>query len=123
MSTCNDKLRMMEYNLEGKIFKSISNTENGDVDGETIFTYHQLGQHVWAEYSGGKVIKGNLLAIKNIDGSLDMNYQHINKDNEIMVGKCHSIPSLTSSGKLQFKESWQWLNGDYSKGVSLITEI
>ena len=113
----------MEYDLEGKKFRSISNTDNGEVSDETIFMYHQNGIHVWAEYSGGAIIKGDLIAIKNNDGTLNMYYHHINKKNEIMVGKCISTPSLTNQGKLLFTEKWQWLNGDCSSGESAIVEM
>ncbi|MEM7019187.1 MAG: n-acetylglutamate synthase [Pseudomonadota bacterium] len=112
----------MDYNLEGKQFKSLSNTENGEVSEETIFNYHQEGKHVWADYGGGSIVRGNLIAIKNDNGTLDMYYQHINDQNQIMIGKCISTPSL-KDGKLLFREEWQWLNGDCSKGVSVIIEI
>jgi len=113
----------MEYNLEGKKFKSVSNTDNGEVGDETVFTYHQDGIHVWAEYSGGVIIKGSLVAIKNSEGKLNMHYHHINNKHEIMVGRCISTPTLTSQGKLMFTEKWQWLNGDCSSGESAIIEV
>lgn len=113
----------MEYDLEGKRFKSVSNSDNGEVGNETVFTYHQSGIHVWAEYSGGAIIQGNLIAIKGKDGKLNMHYQHINEKSEIMVGNCISTPSLTNRGKLLFTEKWQWLNGDCSSGESTIVEI
>jgi hypothetical protein len=113
----------MEYNLDGKVFKSLANTENGEVDDETLFRYHQEGNRVWAEYAGGAIILGHLVAIKQEDGSLEMHYQHINKDDQIMIGKCKSVPSRNSDGKLMFTEHWQWLNGDMSSGVSTIVEV
>lgn len=113
----------MEYDLEGKKFRSISNTDNGEVDDETVFTYYQNGIHVWAEYSGGTIVKGNLIAIKNTDGTLNIHYHHINEKNEIMIGKCISTPSLTSEGKLLFNEKWQWLNGDRTSGESAIVQV
>ncbi len=113
----------MEYNLEGKIFKSISNSGTGEVGAETRFNYHQDGIRVWAEYAGGSIVLGHLVAIKQPDGSLSMNYQHINDKDQIMIGECNSIPSLTEDGKLMFTEHWKWLNGDRSQGVSTIMEV
>lgn len=113
----------MNYDLEGKKFKSQRNTKNGDVSEETIFNYHQEGKHVWADYAGGDIVRGNLIAIKNADGRLQMHYQHINRQNQIMIGKCISTPSFDEQGKLVFHEEWQWLNGDRSKGLSVIVEI
>ena len=45
----------MKYNLEGKIFRSIANTKNGDV--------------VSAEYEGGAIFEGHLLAKVMSDGA------------------------------------------------------
>ena len=112
----------MKYNLEGKIFKSVSNTENGEVGSDTTFHYHQNNNHVWAEYSGGEIVKGHLVANVLSSGQLDMRYHHINKQGEIMIGKCLSTPEVLASGKLKFKEEWQWLSGDMSSGYSEITE-
>ncbi len=113
----------MEYNLEGKVFKSIANTENGEVDGDTLFRYHQDGNHVWAEYAGGSIVHGHLVAIKQVDGTLEMHYHHINDQDEVMIGRCTSTPALTAEGKLLFNEQWQWLNGDKSHGTSKVVEI
>jgi len=118
-----DLAYVMEYNLEGKQFRSLSNTENGEVDEYTIFNYHQEGERVWADYAGGTIVRGNLIALRSTDGTLNMYYQHINTENQIMIGKCVSTPSLNSEGKLQFDESWQWLNGDRSEGKSVIVEV
>ena len=39
---------MDKINYDNKIFASISNTENGEVNEETIFNYHQNGSYIWA---------------------------------------------------------------------------
>jgi len=113
----------MEFNLEGKKFSSFSNTDNGEVGEDTLFHYHQKNNVVWAEYEGGSIIKGHLIA-KIIDGGkLDMRYHHINFNGELMIGTCISTPELLSDGRLKFKEAWQWLSGDQSSGYSEIIEI
>ncbi len=38
----------MKYNLEGKNFHSIENTENGEVNSDTLFHYHQSGEIISA---------------------------------------------------------------------------
>jgi hypothetical protein len=43
----------MRYNLEGVVFRSVSNTANGDVDSRTVFLYRQADDIVTATYSGG----------------------------------------------------------------------
>jgi imidazoleglycerol phosphate dehydratase HisB len=59
---------------------------------------------------------GHLVANVLAGGQLDMRYHHINRDGEIMIGKCISTPTLNERGKLKFKEEWQWLSGDMSSG-------
>ena len=113
----------MKYDLEGKIFVSVKNTSNGDVGEDTIFHYHQENDVVWAEYEGGSICKGHLIANILDDGKLDMRYHHVNLNGEIMIGKCLSEPEILQDGRLKFKEYWQWLSGDMSSGYSEIIEI
>lgn len=112
----------MKYNLEGKKFRSVSNTGSGEVNGDTVFYYHQHEGIVWAEYEGGDIIKGHLVANVLPSGQLDMRYHHINRRGDIMLGKCLSTPALMSDGKLRFSEEWEWLSGDMSSGHSEIAE-
>ena len=113
----------MNYNLEGKTFTSISNTDNGDVDGATIFEYHQDGNLVWADYKGGSVVKGHLIAKVLEDGQLEMSYHHVNAAGVLMLGTCSSVPEQLPDGRLKFHETWQWLSGDRSSGKSEIIEV
>lgn len=112
----------MKLNLEGKTFKSISNTSNGEVNSDTLFHYHQKGNHVWADYSGGSVSRGHLIATIDDSGVLNMKYHHINTNQQIMIGECTSTPTINSEGKIVYKEKWRWLNGDKSSGYSEIIE-
>lgn len=112
----------MDYDLEGRVFRSVTNTENGEVGADTVFHYRQSGNIVSAEYRGGAIVVGHLLARVLPGGRLDMRYHHINRDGELMVGQCLSTPELTESGKLLFKEEWQWLTDDRSSGYSEIIE-
>lgn len=56
------------------------------------------------------------------NGEVDFYYHHINNQNQLRVGKCHSIPRILDNGKLELAEKWQWLNGDKSEGESVIIE-
>lgn len=107
---------------EGRIFVPKFNTENGEVDNRTVFSYHQNKNILWADYSGGEVIKGSLIGTVAKNGELDFYYQHMNIQGQVKVGKCHSVPTILDNGKIELYEEWQWLNGDKSKGSSIITE-
>ena len=113
----------MTPNLEGKIFQSIQNTENGEVSSETLFHYHQTEDIISADYEGGSIQKGHLLGKMLANGNLEFVYHHIKLDGQLMIGECTSVPTLLADGRLQYSETWQWLTGDSSDGRSEIVEI
>jgi hypothetical protein len=113
----------MHYNLDGKIFRSAVNSDNGEVDEATLFYYQQRGDIVTARYEGGSIVEGHLIAKVLPGGQLDMRYHHLNRAGEFMLGRCLSTPALLPDGRLKFKEAWQWLTGDGSSGYSEIEEV
>jgi hypothetical protein len=113
----------MKINYDKRVFKSVQNSETGDVSAETIFYYHQMENLVWAEYSGGEIVFGNLIAKVAENSSLEMRYQHLNRKGELMTGKCVSTPETMENGKIRLLERWQWTSGDFSKGSSTVEEI
>ena len=113
----------MKFNYDDRKFRSVANSTGGDVGAETIFHYHQKGRSVWAEYSGGDIVFGQLIAVCDDDGSLDMRYQHINKRGELKTGTCRSTPELLDDGRIRLYEKWQWTCDDRSSGESVIEEF
>jgi hypothetical protein len=111
---------MIDYN--GKIFRPISNSENGETSNETVFKYNQIGNILTSEYSGGKIKKGHLIGIVDENGDIDMRYHQVNNKNELMTGICKSRPEILDNGKVRLHESWEWTSGDKSKGQSIIEE-
>ena len=111
---------MIDYN--GKIFKPIVNTDNGETSHETVFLYKQVGNILTSEYSGGKIKKGHLIGLVDDNGNIDMRYHQVNNNGEIMTGICKSNPEILENGKIRLHESWQWTSGDKSKGKSIIEE-
>ncbi len=114
---------MSKTNYDNKKFASVANSETGEVSSETIFHYHQKDDLVWAEYSGGEIVFGNLIAKVLENSALEMRYQHLNKSGDLMTGKCISIPEILADGRIRLYEKWQWTSGDLSSGESIIEEI
>jgi len=114
---------MNKINYDNRAFKSVSNSESGEVSGETVFHYHQKEDLVWAEYAGGAIVFGSLIAKVLADNSLEMRYQHLNRKGELMSGKCRSTPEVLSDGRIRLREKWQWTSGDFSEGESVVEEI
>ena len=96
---------MLNYN--GKKFKPVSNTQNGETTAETVFEYRQNDNILSSEYSGGKIVIGYLIGKVDRLGIIDMRYQHINTDNEIMTGICQSTPEILPNGKMRLHEKWR----------------
>jgi hypothetical protein len=110
-------------NLNGKTFRSLANTSNGEVSSDTVFHYHQEGAFVWADYGGGGIIQGRLMGTLSAEGILTMKYLHRNGRDEIMTGECVSTPAVLPDGRIRFHESWRWTSGDFSSGESVIEEV
>ncbi len=112
----------MAYNLDGRVFRSVSNSGSGEVGADTRFHYRQTGDVVTAWYEGGEIVTGHLIAKVQANGQLDMRYHHLNVKGELMLGTCITTPRLLADGRLRLSEEWQWLSGDRSSGHSEIEE-
>jgi hypothetical protein len=112
-----------ETSYDGRKFRGLTNSETGEVGEETVFHYHQDGDLVWGDYSGGEIRSGSFIAKVLDDRSLDMRYQHLNVRGELMTGVCHSVPELLPDGRLRLYEKWRWTSGDRSEGESVVEEF
>ena len=108
------------FSLEDKYFFAAENSETGEASEKTVFCYHQKENAVWAEYGGGKIIKGFLIGKMDEKQNLHFAYQHMNADGEIKSGTCDSSPEF-KNGKLRFNEKWKWSSGE--EGCSVIEEM
>ena len=60
-----------DINYDGRKFIPKMNSENGEVGEQTNFTYHQNGNLLWDEYSGGDILKGSLIGSVLCNGEKD----------------------------------------------------
>jgi len=111
----------MNYN--DKKFSPIKNTKNGETSVETVFHYKQTDNILTCEYSGGKIIKGQLIGLVDKEGNIDMRYHQVNEKGQLMTGFCASKPEILQNGKIRLHEIWQWTSGDNSTGESTLEEI
>lgn len=110
----------MNYN--GKVFEAVHNSDGGDVNAQTRFFYHQKDHYLWGHYEGGAVSKGVILGKVELDGTIDFEYQHFDKQGHLKRGRCHSRPELID-GLIYLHEEWQWTTGSEGKGSSMIKEL
>ena len=111
----------MNYN--NKTFSPLSNSENGEVDAETLFHYQQEGNILSCSYSGNSIKKGHLIGLVADDGTINMRYHQVNTKGEIMTGTCQSEPEILPDGRIRLHEKWQWTSGDMSQGESMLEEV
>ena len=103
----------MNYN--GRTFRPVSNTENGETSGETLFQYKQVGNILTSEYAGGRIKQGHLIGLVDDAGNIEMRYHQVNDKNELMTGVCRSVPEILANGKIRLHEEWKWTSGDPMK--------
>ena len=108
------------FSVDGRFFTAAENAASGEVSDETVFSYHQTGNVIWAEYSGGNIVKGFLIGTMDGNRNLHFTYQHINTAGELKSGTCDSEPR-EENGRLRFHEKWTWSTG--GEGTSVIEEI
>lgn len=112
---------MIDY--DGRIFRS-SATETADSGGVgPQGHYHQRGDQVWAEFTGGKVLRGNLVGTCDADGTLHLAYCQLLDGGTVVAGACTSIPTLLEDGRVRLAEHWQRFGDAGSTGVSHIEEV
>lgn len=107
---------METFNFNNKTFSLVENSELGKVDTKTTFEYKQEGDLVTADYYGGTIKYGKIIAHLKAN-KLHMLYQCITTDNELKAGKAIANVSLTQDNKITLKLNWEWLGKD-GKGVS-----
>jgi len=115
--------RGSSVDYDGRRFRSVENSETGEVGPETVFGYRQDGDVVSATYEGGDVRFGTLIATADGEGNLDARYGHVNASGEIMTGECRSMPEVLPDGRIRLHEEWRWTSGDRSSGRSVVEEI
>jgi hypothetical protein len=108
---------MKELNFNNKTFSLIENSENGKVNSDTIFEYKQDGNLVTADYFGGTIRYGKIIAELK-DNKLKMLYQCLTTENELKAGKADAEISLTENNKIKLRLNWEWLGDKKDNGIS-----
>ncbi len=94
----------------------------GGVSAATTFVYHQEGPLVWAEYSGGEILKGFLVGTCDERGELEFVYEQINRALAVRTGSCRSAPEVLADGRIRLHEKWKWSDSGET-GESVLEEV
>lgn len=110
-----------KINFEGKTFSLMSNSIKGKVDFDTTFKFKQEDNLVTADYYGGAIKYGKIIAALEND-KLDMRYQCMTKGGELKAGKAIADIDFDPNGKMRLFLNWEWLDGSGEKGASEYVE-
>ncbi len=113
---------MEKFDFNNRKFALVQNSDNGQVNHETIFEYRQDGNLVTADYFGGTIRYGKIIAELQGD-KLNMLYQCLTVENQLKAGRAVAQISLTSEGKMKLSLDWEWLTNGSEKGKSEYLEI
>nr|WP_320119511.1 hypothetical protein [uncultured Marinifilum sp.] len=113
---------MKPFDFNKKKFSLIENTESGKVNSDTVFEFYQKDDLVTANYFGGTIKYGKIIALLN-GNKLNMIYQCVTTDNELKAGKAIADISLNENEKIKLNLRWEWLNKANEKGTSEYLEI
>ena len=108
----------MLMNLTGKMFRAISNSNNGNLNTETVMRFTSDDTVITGFYSGGTIAIGHVLAKRINKMELEMLYHGATKEGVHNAGKAHATFSPDDTGRMHMHLDWQWLTGDQSKGQS-----
>lgn len=107
--------------LDGRTLVGVSNSGDGEVGAQTLFTYHEENLVIWAEYSGGCIALGRLVGTR--EGSiLTFRYVHATRDGTTSSGRCAAQLEEMPDGRIRSHESWTWESRTGS-GHSVVEEV
>ncbi len=108
---------MDKIDFNNKTFSLVDNSEEGKASSDTIFNYHQEGNLVTADYYGGEIRYGKIIAqLRN--EKLHMLYQCLTLDDELKAGKAIAEISFDQNHKMRLRLNWEWLENIPEKGTS-----
>ena len=110
-----------DISLDGRVFVGVTNAESGEVGPLTTFTYCQDGDVIWADYSGGQILRGFLVGTRN-GKRLHFRYAHLGADRQTATGVCDSVLEVLADSRLRFHESWVWESRS-GAGTSIVEEV
>ncbi|SCF15623.1 hypothetical protein GA0070216_105368 [Micromonospora matsumotoense] len=117
---------MASFDYDGRIFVAAdpAGTDHGTTGDAGPLTghYHQRGDLVWAEITGGAVRHGSLAGTCDAEGVVRFAYLEVLTDGTIVVGECVSRPERLPDGRIRLREQWRRHGPRRDSGVSVIEE-
>ncbi|MFE0353933.1 hypothetical protein ACFW2I_10580 [Streptomyces nigra] len=111
----------MARSLDGLVLAPVADQAPGQVGTRTRFTYHERDGVIWAEYSGGDVVRGHLVGTRD-DDRLDFRYVQLKRDGTTSSGHCVSTVGELPDGRVRLTETWEW-ESQQGSGTSVVEQV
>lgn len=110
-----------DVSLDGRTLVGVTNTDDGEVSGDTTFHFEQEGDRIYARYDGGDILDGHLVG--TVDGNRwDIRYTQINSAHETATGHSVGVIEVLDDGRVRVEDEWEWESQDGS-GASVLEEV
>jgi len=107
----------VSINYDGRRFRRA-----GAPDG-VVASYRQDGNLVWADFSGGHVLRGTLCGLRDEHDALDFAYTMVLASGEVISGHCVNTPQPREDGSLVLREQWERYGAHAASGVDYLEEV
>jgi len=110
-----------EFDFNSVRMNAVRTAENGVVNADTVFTFRQVEHQVFAEYSGGGVIRGHLVGL--LEGArLSFRYAQLERGDILNGGHSLCEVERTTDGRLRLVEHFEWESRP-GGGTNVIEEL
>lgn len=109
-------------NLSNKQFELVENSD-GHASAKTIMKFSNHTEPFLATYTGPNTVYGQVIVRTSKTGDLEMLYQSLTTESELVAGRAQVILSENENHKMVMQLNWQWLTGSLSNGISIWHEI
>ncbi|MFG2130399.1 hypothetical protein ACGFNV_21655 [Streptomyces sp. NPDC048751] len=111
----------MPRSLDGLVLAPVADQAPGQVGTRTRFTYHEKDGEIWAEYTGGDVVRGRLVGTR-VGDELDFRYVQLKQDGTTSAGHCVSTVVELPDGRVRLEETWEW-ESQPGRGTSVVEQV
>jgi hypothetical protein len=88
-----------------------------------VAMYHQDGDVVWSEWSGGHVRRGSLAGTCDAGGTVSFAYCMVLTDGAVISGHSVNTPEFLPDGRIRLNERWERFGAHAASGTSSIEEV
>lgn len=110
------------FDLDGVRMRTAATDASGVVSSDTILTFRQRDDHVFARYLGGAIVDGYLLGAFDARGALTFRYIQLDVNGNLDAGTSTGTFERLPDGRLRLTESFKWFTRP-ERGTNVFEQI